>query len=75
MRSTTMGNTIRILTALIFIVMVSACANSEDKWSNGNADNKATDSSSTWQKDKSAAEADTARKSSPGSYWSDKSSY
>ncbi|WP_455375373.1 hypothetical protein [Kaarinaea lacus] len=69
-----MGKKIQITVLAMVVVIVTACANSDDKWSKDKSD-KAADNSTSWQKDNSATDVDATKKSSSSSYWSEKSGY
>jgi len=69
-----MGKLNHIAVALVMVAMVTACANSEKKWSDQGA--KTSESSmaseNTWKKD--GGSTDSARKET-SSYWKDSSNY
>jgi len=70
-----MGKILQIAVAVIFITMVSACANSGgDKWAKDEASTKEASSSSStnWQKEQ---ESDDSTKKASSSYWSDQNRY
>ena len=68
-----MGRALHIAVALIMVAMVTACANSGDKWSKEESQAKETsmNSDANWQKDESS---DTTKKAS-SSYWKEESRY
>lgn len=67
-----MGIKLFSVVMIVFIVMVSGCANSGDKWPKGVAQNS-DNTESGWQKNQSST--DDLEKKASKSYWSEESRY
>ena len=70
-----MGKTLTIAVSIVLVALLSACANSEGKWSKDTSvstSDATTDSKSTWQKEQKPE--DTPQKST-SSYWKDEYRY
>ena len=59
-------------TIIVFIVMISACANSDSKWSKGSNAKADGSSDTSWQKKQMPA---GDQKKATSSYWSEESRY
>ena len=60
------------MTIIVFIVLISACANSGSKWSHGEADS-GNSSGSAWKKNPASSSGE--EKKTSNSYWEEESRY